>query len=382
MVALCYTTFIIDETLTLTSNPSTTSQNAVSMSVVETKLRIDAYIEAVLTERIVQADKISSDYGQLWRTIANLMRAGGKRLRPYVTFLAYNLDGNHDAIEDILPAATAQEMIHTAMLIHDDIIDRDYIRYGVKNVSGQYNKLYEPYVDDRDERMHFSNSAAIMAGDLLIAEAYSLIQRCNVDSAQIAKAQTVLTEAIFRVVGGELLDTESAFRPFEQVDALTIATQKTASYSFVSPLTMGAQLAGMPEASVEVLTKFGTALGIAYQLKDDILGAFGDEAVTGKSNSGDIREGKHTYLVEQFYATASTEQKEQFAPIFKNDAATKDDIVQARQLLIDSGAKQATNEAIDSFATEARSQLDQLDITEDARLRLNDLIERCIHRVK
>jgi geranylgeranyl diphosphate synthase type II len=310
------------------------------------------------------------------------MQAGGKRLRPYITLLSYGMNGHERNIDDILPAAAAQEMLHMAMLIHDDIIDRDQIRYGVKNVAGQYDEHYGQYVENSTERLHFSNSAAIIAGDLLISEAYALIQKCKIDAAHIAKAQSTLSQAIFNVVGGELLDTESAFMPFDQIDALTIAHYKTASYSFVSPLTMGAQLADMPADVIQKLEKFGIALGIAYQLQDDILGFFGDEIVTGKSVSSDITEGKHTHLVEQFYRLANPDQISEFATIFNNRAATNDQLEQARKLLQISGAVEAILNTIGQYANQARLELDDITMNDDARSAFLELIERCTARVK
>lgn len=347
-----------------------------------TKQRIDTFLRRLFDERIAKAQAISPDYGQLWRSIARLTLAGGKRLRPYVIFLAYTMNGQHTDSKKILAAAAAQELLHMAMLIHDDIIDRDQIRYGVKNVIADYDDLYAPYVADHTERRHFSNSAAIMAGDLLIAEAYSLVQQCDVDAVHIARAQAVLSESIFGVVGGELLDTESAFRPFESVDALLIAQQKTASYSFVGPLHMGASLADASTETAEGLRAFGNALGIAYQLQDDLLGAFGDEAVTGKSSSGDIIEGKHTHLVEQFYQRATAEQVTEFTTIFKNSQASDVAITRARQLLRESGAVQAVQTAIDELASQARQHLGQLRMTPASRTAFDELVERCIKRVK
>ena len=352
------------------------------LTVDEAKQKIDAFLSTLFATRIAQAESISPDYARLWRSVSQLMQAGGKRLRPYVTLLSYGMNGEGRDYSAVLPAAAAQEMLHMAMLIHDDIIDRDQVRYGVQNVTGQYNNHYAQYVSNADERLHFSNSAAIVAGDLLIAEAYSLIQKCKIDATYIAKAQAVLSQAIFNVVGGELLDTESAFMPFDQIDALTIAHYKTASYSFVSPLTMGAQLADMSATDIQKLEKFGMALGIAYQLQDDILGVFGDEAVTGKSTSSDITEGKHTHLVEQFYRLAKPDQIAEFAAVFKNNAATTSQLEHARELLHASGAVDAIQHAIEQFAGQERAELDGISMHDAARTAFLELIERCTTRVK
>lgn len=348
----------------------------------DTKRTIDAFLSDLFAERITQADEISSDYGQLWRSIAQLSQAGGKRIRPYITLLTYNMNNPVFDNKSILPASAAQELLHLAMLIHDDIIDRDQVRYGVKNITGQYSDIYTPLVDDTDERLHFSDSAAILAGDLLIAEAYSLIQRCNVDASHIAKAQAVLSQAIFRVIGGELLDTESAFRSADHIDTLTIAREKTASYSFVSPLLMGGYLADMEPQTIQQLTTFGTTLGVAYQLQDDILGIFGDEQITGKSTSSDITEGKYTHLVEQFCQRASTEQVNEFNSIFKNPHASAANIERARELLTASGAVEAVRAEINELASQAVNQISQLSMNDETRTAFIELVRNCTEREK
>lgn len=355
-----------------------TRHNVVTLN--DTKRRIDTYLKAAFDQRIEQAAHLSQDYAQLWQSIATLSAAGGKRLRPYMTILSYTMNGDSRQLDAIIPAAAAQELLHLALLIHDDIIDRDDQRYGIKNVTGQYNDLYAEYIADDTERRHFSNSAAIIAGDLLISEAFRLIQQCDVDSARIAQAQVTIADAVFHVAGGELLDTESSFRSHDRANALLVAQQKTASYSFVSPLVMGAYLAGSPDETIEALRQFGDALGTAYQLQDDLLDVFGDELLTGKSTSSDIVEGKYTYLIEQFHRLASDDQKKQFEAIFKNQHADTKMLDQARQLLITSGAQRATGQAISDLTSRAQKSLTQLELSESHQRSFAALIDRCTNR--
>jgi geranylgeranyl diphosphate synthase type II len=158
------------------------------------------------------------------------------------------------------------------MLIHDDIIDRDDISYGVRNISGSYLDHYETLVPDTNERRHFARSAAILAGDLLLSDAYRLIAQLQVPASAILAAQSLLNEAIYSVVGGELLDTEAAFKKLASAHPEIIATYKTAGYSFVMPLLIGATIAGAPAEDLTILRHLGTKVGIAYQMRDDYLG--------------------------------------------------------------------------------------------------------------
>lgn len=364
--------------ITQPANPS-----ADLLSVQTARQKIDHYLNDFFRQKIDEAHAIDPQYADLWRAVHTLFQAGGKRLRPYMLFLAYQtFNESSEPIDNILPAAAAQELLHLAMLIHDDIIDRDVVRYGVKNITGQYDETYATLLSDQSERRHFSNSAALLAGDLLISQAHYLLQQSTVDHSRIATSQHTMMQAIFHVVGGELLDTESAFRPFNDSKALTISQHKTASYSFVSPLTMGAQLAGANQTTITRLTAFGNALGIAYQVTDDILGAFGNEAITGKSSSNDFREAKHTFLVEQFYLLASKKQRDAFDQVYGNHTATNDDIEHARQLLIDSGARAAAEKMATAYAAEAYDALRTLSPTSPSHDAFEALVQLCIRRNK
>ncbi len=342
---------------------------------------VDAFLTPLLQNLADNAKQISPDYETLWQDIQALYSAGGKRLRSYMTFLTY--DSFSDLMpETIVPAASAQELLHMAMLIHDDIIDRDDIRYGVKNISGRYEQHYKEIIKNPEERHHYASSAAILAGDLLISEAYILIAETGVDPAAILRAQRLISKALFHVIGGELLDSEAPFRGENAADPLTIAAQKTASYSFVSPFLMGATLAEAPIEQQVLLQRLGEDLGIAYQLRDDILGVFGDNLTTGKSNDGDLIEGKKTLLVQQFRKLSTKKAQEEFNALFGRSDVTKDEIQKMKFLLEASGAKQAVEELIEMHKSRAYELLDQLTIDQSHRDAFSDLIELCIKREK
>ena len=224
------------------------------MDLTATKTLTDSHIKRYCEERKVNARQISPRYVALWDSIETLLLAGGKRLRPHLLITAYMAYAEEGKLDDILPAAVAQELLHSAMLIHDDIIDRDDIRYGVKNIAGQYDALYTPFLTDTNERDHMSLSAAILAGDILLSDSHRMIRSVNRPQELVDQATEILSRGVFEVIGGELLDTEVAFLPAGVINAETIAKFKTASYSFMSPLTMGATLAGASEGELYLLT--------------------------------------------------------------------------------------------------------------------------------
>jgi geranylgeranyl diphosphate synthase type II len=340
---------------------------------------VDEYLSSVLSERVAQAAGVHPHYERLWQAITRLYTAGGKRLRPYMILLMYQAY-SQKPVEHALPAAAAQELLHQSILIHDDIIDRDTIRYHIKNISGQYDDTYKDLISDNTIRRHFADSSALLAGDLLISEAHMQITRLDIDKKLFDEIHHLMSQSVFHVAGGELLDTEASFEKLGVIDPLTVAEQKTASYSFVGPLMIGAVLGGATEDQQNILKHLGTSVGIAYQLRDDLIGLFGDADTTGKSTDGDIREGKHTVLIEEFYKRADDAQKEQFMKIFGNHNADSSTIDIARQLLEKSGAREVIEGYIDNYMNETTQSLEALEISDDHKAMLSSLISASLKR--
>ena len=347
----------------------------------ESKVMIDDFLTPLLQQLTEDARRISPHYETLWQDIQNLYGAGGKRLRSYMTLLTYEAF-SHTSAEAVLPAAAAQELLHIAMLIHDDIIDRDTIRYGVKNVVRQYLDHYEELIENEQDRLHYANSAAILAGDLLLSQSYILMAETKVNPTLILETQELLAQAVFKVIGGELLDTEATFRGADSADPLMIAQLKTASYSFVTPFLVGATLAGVAPMQRTILEQLGVQLGIAYQLRDDLLGVYGDQLATGKSIDGDIKEGKRTFLIEKFYQLASHAQSDEFTALFGHLDASVESITRAKTLLAETGARQAVEDLITSYREHCEVLLGSLDIDQPHREAFSQLVSMCVRREK
>lgn len=346
-----------------------------------TQQLVGPILKDFFAEQITRAEMMGPEYTALWRAMDTLMSAGGKRLRPYLVILAYQAF-SRDSIQTILPVAAAQELLHFALLIHDDIIDRDYVRYGMKNISGQFDDLYATYIKDADERRHFSDSAAILAGDLAISAAYQLITQAELTNQQTIAAQQIMGDSIFAVAGGELLDMESAFRPTGTVDTIKVALHKTASYSFVGPLLTGALLGDADEANSAALRIYGENLGIAYQLTDDLLGVFGDETKTGKSVSNDIREGKYTYLIEQCMAHKDASDRQILHDLFGKHSLSDDEADTFRTMLERCGARERTEAAVRQYREAALTALGELHIDDVTRQSFHELVRKSTERAR
>lgn len=322
---------------------------------------VEQTLHRFFEKSIEDAGQMDDSYLHLWQNLHGLIQSGGKRLRPQMTIVAYQAFGGK-AVEKIIPVAAAQELLHFALLIHDDIIDRDHIRYGVENVAGKYMTTYSQYGLSEEDKKHYALSAAILGGDLMLSSAHQMISSSSLREEEKSIAHSLLTKGIFDVAGGELLDTELSFAPYSAGDAIKVAQYKTATYSFVVPLLTGAKLAGIDSKRSTILETYAKSLGIAFQLVDDILGIFGNQLETGKSNSSDITEGKMTYMIEQALTTMSDNERKIFDQAFGNLDASDEQINAVRNILNTSGAKQKTQDLANEYANKARTALDEMDL--------------------
>lgn len=274
--------------------------------------------------------------------------------------------------EAIMPVAVAQELIHNAMLMHDDVIDQDFVRHGKKNINGHYRETYQAYLDDA-RAMHYANSAGILAGDALISESYQLIFSSNFAPHIQAELARQLFTSIYEVIGGELVDVEAAFVTDTKFDPITVYRYKTAGYSFVGPLLSGAYCSETDDSTIEHLTTFAINAGIAFQIQDDLLGIYGDEKATGKSTLTDLREAKQTLLVLFHKEQMNVEAANRFAA-FGNPDTSDDQLREIKNDMISSGARDRVIEQVTAYFDRARQALDSLPDT-DRRTLLNEFID-------
>lgn len=339
---------------------------------------IESILESFCNQKITEANSISPRYSELWHEIKQYLMSGGKRMRPQLVMQAYAAYGGSDT-ENILRVAAAWELIHACVLVHDDIIDRDTIRHGHPNIAGKYQSIYGSLGSSDTD--HYALSAALIGGDLLLMSAYEMIGSATVTESQRATAYAYINKAIFVVAGGELIDTDSVLYPINETDPITIATHKTASYSLQLPLQCGAALAGASDEELEKLAEIGLHTGIAYQLKDDLLGVYGDSQVTGKSNRSDILEKKRTFLVVEALKNLDAGQSARLsnflAPHYTVDDTSAEEIV---ELLTNSGAKEITELAIDELSDKALGVIKNLAIDENHKQTFSSLVAKLTTR--
>ncbi|MCC9203886.1 polyprenyl synthetase family protein [Arthrobacter sp. zg-Y769] len=338
-------------------------------------------VETVLRQFFEQAKdraaKLGPAYLSLWQILENAA-AGGKRLRPRILLTSYLSLGGTDR-DAAARVGAAFELLHTALIIHDDVIDLDFTRRGQENVSGIYRGLAAAAgVEERAAR-HRGLSAGVIAGDLALAGAFRLLDRVAVGAEVRLRLADILDEAVFASAGGELIDVDLSFQPGAPPidEVLQMERLKTAVYSFEAPLQAGAVLAGAPDDVVDVLGLYGRDIGIAYQVVDDLLGVFGTESTTGKSSFSDLREGKRTALVS--YA-AGTPEWEELSALLGSPALTGPDAARARELLNSCGARNYARGLVLEYAERSRQHLQYPAIPPSLRAALSAVTDDAVNR--
>ncbi|HBS07803.1 MAG TPA: geranylgeranyl pyrophosphate synthase [Microbacterium sp.] len=263
------------------------------------RFAVDTAIDEALARLAARATKQGESMSALTAAVSTAT-AGGKRLRPQLvvaSFLA--VGGDLERAPGLSSVAAAFELLHSAFVIHDDVIDHDVTRRGVPNVAGRFRIRAKTQGADAKGAALLGDAAAILAGDLLLHEATRMVALADVPDMQRTRLLDLLDDAVFVSAAGELADVENSVTPdlAEQAEILAATYNKTAVYSFTAPLCAGAILAGAPSTWIADLERIGGSLGLAFQLVDDLIGAFGTAEQAGKDAGSDLRESKRTPLI-------------------------------------------------------------------------------------
>ena len=320
----------------------------------ERQRQVDAVLDRFFSLAKNRAAGFGPEYVKLWQTLES-NTLGGKRFRPRMVMTAYEALGGTDT-DAAAYVGAAFELLHTALIVHDDVIDRDFSRRGIPNISGSYRDIATTAGIPIPTAEHRGMSAAVIAGDLALFNSYRLIDRSGVVDGIRSRLLEIMDDALFASAAGELIDVDFSLAPGipDVEDVLHMERLKTAVYSFECPLQAGAVLAEADEDVVIALGRFGREIGVAYQIVDDLLGVFGTEDETGKTTIGDLREGKRTVLVA--HAMTTPEWSRISRLIGKRDLSL-DDAAVVRGALERSGSRAFTEDLARDYATRALATL-------------------------
>ncbi len=310
---------------------------------------------------------------------------GGKRLRPAFCYWAWQgvAAGGDEDEEPVLAAGAALELFHAFALIHDDIIDESTRRRGRPSLHEEFAGLHTARRWTGDGRA-FGRNGALLAGDLCALWSEQVLTECGAPPEKLSGAQRIFAMMRAEAVAGEYLDVVAqATGDFDETAAVRVIQLKTTRYSVVRPLQIGACLGGAEAALLQAYAGFGEPLGEAFQLRDDVLGVFGDPARTGKSVLDDLRQAKPTVLLALALALSGPAERAELESLIGRPDLDEADARRIRQIMVDSGALAATEERIRNGhrrAMEALDALAALDIAGHAKDALGRLADLAVAR--
>lgn len=307
------------------------------------------------------------DLAVVFEEIRGLALGGGKRIRPAFCLLGA-LASNGSQSAEVVRAGAALELLHAMALFHDDVIDGSLSRRGRETTHVRQTRLHRDN-SWAGNASRFGDGVAILVGDLAYVLADQLMEPMS------ARVRAVWSQMRIEVNIGQYLDVVgSARRDFTAVTAARVALLKTAKYTVERPLHIGSLIAdpSVGQRTLDVLSGFGVSLGTAFQMRDDVLGVFGEPNVTGKPAGDDLRESKPTALVAAALAGATPAQRAVLGRIGSPDLDTGS-IDAMRQVIVDTGALAETEARINQLVEEAVGGLGAIALRDDVKTNFVEL---------
>ena len=319
--------------------------------------------------------------------LARTFTSGGKRLRPAFCYWGHVAADGHPADPAALLRASASlDLLHVSALVHDDIIDASDTRRGVPAAHHQFASHHTTF-HGRGGKDAFGTAAAILLGDLLLMWSVELFEESRLAPERMDRARALLATMRTEVVCGQYLDVGASFgvTPADTFTAeLEVANRileyKTARYSVLRPLQVGAALGGGSAVLEEALAEAGSLIGRAFQMRDDVLGVFGDPAITGKPAGDDLREGKRTVLVLTALQSANASQRSTLEALLGNLEITEEQLRDGRAIIEATGALAEAERLIADDTASAVQLLQDTDMTDEGRTALIRLAELSAQR--
>ncbi|MFH1771582.1 MAG: polyprenyl synthetase family protein [Candidatus Omnitrophota bacterium] len=280
----------------------------------------------------------------LSKSIKDFVLRDGKRIRPILFAIGY-LGYAAKAAPGLIRSALSIELLHDFMLVHDDIIDKSDTRRGKPSLHTLFNKHISRY-----RGIKFSGQdLAIVAGDIMYAMAIDAFLSIKVGMRYKEKALKKFIAAAVNTGAGEFIELLGGLKDIRDIrlkDIYKVYDYKTASYTFATPLATGAILAGAPQNQTDNLYSYGICLGRAFQIKDDLLGIFGDEKKTGKSTLTDLQEAKKTLLIWHAYSNSGNKVRKTIHNILSRKTVSKKDLCRMRKIITETGSLEFTKREI------------------------------------
>lgn len=297
---------------------------------------------------------------ELYEPISYVLSIGGKRLRPVLMMMAYNL--YKENVSEVYAPAAGIEMYHNYTLLHDDLMDCADFRRGKQTVHKKWNE-----------------NTAILSGDAMLVLAYQLMAQCDV--RLLKEVMELFSETALEICEGQQMDMnfETRMNVSEQ-EYLEMIRLKTAVLLAAS-LKIGALLGGASSSDADNLYKFGINMGLAFQLKDDLLDVYGNPDVFGKKIGGDIICNKKTFLLIKALEYANVEQKASLESwIARSSFVVNEKISAVTQLYNEIGVRRLCEDLVESYSAKAMEYLSKISVEDDRKEGLRQIITKLVRR--
>lgn len=340
------------------------------------------FLERYLSTLQKTSDSMHDSAQLLIDISSQAVNSSGKRLRPFLVALGYQIASSQTEVSnEVLKAGLISEIFHSFALVHDDIIDQSDTRRGQKTSQVLFSEEHKAK-NFKGTDQHFGTSMAILTGDLLIAYATKILTDLKFSRSIKEKASQCFADMFINLIIGQYQDVYQSFntdRPSKEM-ILSTLRWKSGEYSIEFPLKFGGILGEAGDGLLDFYAQFAQPVGIAFQLKDDLLGVFGDSTSIGKSNLSDIREGKNTLLINYALSAASNQQKNTLDQILGNVNAQEEDLEKIKTILIETGAKNKVEEEISAMVLSAQSLIERSKISKDHQEILSGFADFIINR--
>jgi geranylgeranyl diphosphate synthase type I len=335
------------------------------VDVEDLRVRVQITIDDFMADRTAMLTAISTDLDPLSDALLDLM-SSGKRLRAAFCYWAWRGTGRED-VPGLVSAATALELFHAAALVHDDVMDDSDTRRGRETVHRRFERLHGQQ-RLRGLAARHGVAAAILAGNLCQSWADEMLAGCGLPAGALHRGRPVFDLMRTQVVGGQFLDVlQQAHGAADPHRLRTITRYKSAKYTVEHPVLLGGALADASPALLAAYSRFGLPLGEAFQLRDDVLGVFGDPVRTGKPDTDDLRDGKRTQLVAVAERRATRSQERVLRQHLGNPQLDDSGAAELRRVLLDTGAVHEVERSITRLTSQACSALDAASLDPTAR---------------
>jgi geranylgeranyl diphosphate synthase type I len=302
----------------------------------ELEEKINKKLSQFFDQEIREASKIDPTLKEATEMVADFTLRGGKRIRSIFMYYGYLATGKRKT-DEILNAVLSMELVHSALLIHDDIIDNDEMRRGKLTLHKKYEKFFWKMKIKKSEEL--GRSLAILCGNIAYSFAVKTLYQSKFNTQSKMKA-CLLFQAMFNhTQAGEIMDVIGSTKKNLTIkDVFKIYKYKTVQYTIEYPLLMGTLLGEGSIKLRKVLRQYAILLGTAFQIRDDILGIFSNPRTTGKDAGSDLREGKKTILILKTLENASPEEKKKIKIILGKNKLIKKDLAYFKKISKDNGA--------------------------------------------